>query len=40
MGGPSHPSETGAFLKRLFQDSDIIDLGGGYDIDCEQLISK
>ena len=29
MGGPSDPSETGAFLKRLFTDSDIIDLGGG-----------
>ena len=29
MGGPSDPKETGAFLKRLFTDSDIIDLGGG-----------
>lgn len=27
MGGPSEPEETGAFLKRLFADSDIIDLG-------------
>uniref|UniRef100_A0A7S2W492 Ferrochelatase n=1 Tax=Mucochytrium quahogii TaxID=96639 RepID=A0A7S2W492_9STRA len=29
MGGPSEPEETGPFLKRLFQDADIIDLGGG-----------
>eukprot|EP00041_Stephanoeca_diplocostata_P007302 m.102446 g.102446 ORF g.102446 m.102446 type:complete len:404 (-) comp16822_c0_seq1:107-1318(-) len=30
MGGPSTPEETGPFLKRLFQDGDIIDLGGGF----------
>jgi ferrochelatase len=29
MGGPADPKETGPFLKRLFTDSDIIDLGGG-----------
>ena len=29
MGGPSTPSETGIFLNRLFNDTDIIDLGGG-----------
>eukprot|EP00938_MAST-03A_sp_MAST-3A-sp1_P003812 g3812.t1 len=29
MGGPSHPDDTEDFLKRLFQDSDIIELGGG-----------
>jgi len=29
MGGPSTPEETGPFLKRLFNDVDIIDLGGG-----------
>mmetsp|Transcript_18012 Transcript_18012/g.31838 ORF Transcript_18012/g.31838 Transcript_18012/m.31838 type:complete len:419 (-) Transcript_18012:1031-2287(-) len=29
MGGPSTPEETGPFLKRLFSDVDIIDLGGG-----------
>lgn len=29
MGGPSTPEETGPFLKRLFQDEDIIELGGG-----------
>ena len=30
MGGPTDPSETGPFLKRLFTDPDIINLGGGY----------
>lgn len=30
MGGPATPEETGPFLKRLFLDSDIIDLGGGW----------
>jgi ferrochelatase len=29
MGGPSDPKETRMFLKRLFTDVDIIDLGGG-----------
>ncbi|KAH9258590.1 ferrochelatase [Batrachochytrium salamandrivorans] len=29
MGGPSHPQETEFFLRNLFGDSDIIDLGGG-----------
>jgi len=29
MGGPAHPKDTGPFLRRLFTDSDIIDLGGG-----------
>ncbi len=29
MGGPSDPADTRAFLRRLFQDVDIIDLGGG-----------
>lgn len=29
MGGPSTPEETGPFLKRLFTDGDIIELGGG-----------
>eukprot|EP00940_MAST-03C_sp_MAST-3C-sp2_P002099 g2099.t1 len=29
MGGPSSPEETEDFLRRLFQDSDIIELGGG-----------
>eukprot|EP00939_MAST-03C_sp_MAST-3C-sp1_P001658 g1658.t1 len=29
MGGPSHPDDTQDFLRRLFQDSDIIELGGG-----------
>lgn len=29
MGGPADPKETGMFLKRLFNDVDIIDLGGG-----------
>ena len=29
MGGPSVPEETGTFLHRLFNDPDIIDLGGG-----------
>lgn len=29
MGGPSKPEETEDFLRRLFQDSDIIELGGG-----------
>lgn len=29
MGGPAVPEETGPFLKRLFNDQDIIDLGGG-----------
>lgn len=29
MGGPSVPEETGPFLKRLFNDQDIIELGGG-----------
>jgi ferrochelatase len=30
MGGPATPDETGPFLKRLFLDQDIIDLGGGW----------
>lgn len=29
MGGPSTPDETGPFLHRLFNDGDIIQLGGG-----------
>jgi ferrochelatase len=29
MGGPGDPSETEPFLKRLFTDNDIIELGGG-----------
>lgn len=29
MGGPSDPQETRFFLRNLFGDSDIIDLGGG-----------
>ncbi|GAB5364257.1 hypothetical protein AAMO2058_000954200 [Amorphochlora amoebiformis] len=29
MGGPSHPSETRDFLSRLFNDNDIIEMGGG-----------
>jgi hypothetical protein len=28
MGGPSEPEETQEFLKRLFTDNDIIELGG------------
>lgn len=28
-GGPAVPEDTGPFLKRLFNDEDIIDLGGG-----------
>eukprot|EP00954_Amorphochlora_amoebiformis_P025457 1373130-Amorphochlora_amoeboformis.AAC.1 len=27
--GPSHPSETRDFLSRLFNDNDIIEMGGG-----------
>ena len=34
MGGPSHPDDTEDFLKRLFQDSDIIELGGGKFQEC------
>jgi len=30
MGGPSEPAETEPFLRRLFTDNDIIDLGGGW----------
>ena len=29
MGGPATPDETGPFLHRLFNDGDIIQLGGG-----------
>jgi len=30
MGGPATPDETGPFLHRLFNDGDIIQLGGGW----------
>lgn len=41
MGGPSRPEDTRSFLKNLFSDRDIIDLGGGrFQQWAGELVSK